>query len=105
MRDGPISITSDLPPLLCVTEGSELSLSVHASGGTPNEPLQYRWSRNGAVVDGQTSNLLRIASAAGDYFVEVWCQLQPTPVKSSVAKVRIVSSVMDKSEQDPSRAR
>jgi GTPase SAR1 family protein len=100
LQDGPIAITSDLPPLLCVAERSELSLTVRVSGGTPSEPLQYRWSRNGAVVDGETSNTLRIAhaarSAAGEYCVEVYCQSQPTPVKSSVAKVRIVSSVMDK---------
>jgi hypothetical protein len=99
--DGPIAITRDLPLLpLCVAEGSELSLSVRVSGGTPNEPLQYRWSRDGAVVDGQTSNTLRIArassSAFGEYYVEVSCQSQPTPVKSIVAKVRIVSSVTDK---------
>jgi hypothetical protein len=100
VRDGPIAITSDLPPLLCVAEGLELSLSIRVSGGTPKEPLQYRWSRNGAVVDGQTSNTLRIAraarSAAGEYCVEVSCRSQPTPVKSSASKVRIVSSVMDK---------
>jgi hypothetical protein len=65
LRDGPIAITRDLPLLpLCVAEGSELSLSVRVSGGTPNEPLQYRWRSNGAVVDGQTSNALRIARAA-----------------------------------------
>jgi hypothetical protein len=100
VRDGPIVITTDLPPLLCVAEGSELSLTVLVSGGTPNEPLQYRWSRNGAVLDGRVSNTLRIAragrSAAGEYSVEVSCQSQPTPVKSIAAQVRVVSSVMDK---------
>jgi hypothetical protein len=51
-------------------------------------------------VDGQACNTLRIAraarSAAGEYCVEVSCQSQPTPVKSSASKVRVVSSVMDK---------
>ena len=70
VRDGPIAIASDLPPLLCVAEGSELSLSVLVSGGTPNEPLQYRWRRNGAVVDGQTASTLRIARAARSAAVE-----------------------------------
>ncbi len=88
----PIAIASDLPPLLCVAEGSELSLTVLVSGGAPNEPLQYRWSCNSAVMGGQTANTMRIAraarSAAGEYCVEVSCQSQPTPVKSSAAKVR-----------------
>ena len=101
VRDGPIVITTDLPPLLCVAEMSELSLTVRVSGGTPNEPRQYRWRRNGAVVGGGTSKrTLRLAraarSAAGEYYVEVSCQSQPTPVKSIVAKVRIVSSLTDK---------
>jgi hypothetical protein len=100
LPDGPIEITRDLPPFRCVDEGSELSLSVDISGGTPNEPLEYQWSRDGVVVDGQVSSNLRIAHATstttGGYRVEVWCQSQPTKVASSVAKVRIVSSVMER---------
>ena len=104
MRVGPIVVTTDLPPLLCVAEDSQLALSFRVSGGTPNQPLQYRWFHNGAIVGYQTSDTLRIArsnfSAAGQYYVEVWCHSQSTAVntavKSSVVKVRVVRSVMDK---------
>jgi hypothetical protein len=94
----PIAYTSDLPQFLYVIEGSDLSLSVGVTGGTPDRPLHYRWRHNGAVMDGEASSILCIPNtdsrAAGDYFVEVFCESQPTPVNSSVTEVRIVSSIM-----------
>jgi GTPase SAR1 family protein len=97
-QGGPIIVTSDLPELRCVEEGSVLSLLVRVSGGTPNEPLQYLWSCDGDVVDGQASNELRIGRAdsswhAGRYQVEIWCASQPTRVRSSVVEVMIVPSI------------
>ena len=94
----PIAYTSDLPPFMYVIEGSDLSLSVGVTGGTPDRPLHYRWRHNGVVMDGETSSIVCIPSAdsraAGDYFVEVFCESQPTPVNSSVTEVRIVPSIM-----------
>ena len=73
-------------------------MSVLASGGTAGEPLQYRWSRDGTVLEGRASSTLCIThaprTAAGEYCAEVWCQSQPRPVRSRMSKVRIAPSTM-----------
>ena len=67
------------PPLIfvqpvsqTVTQGSNLTFSVAASGG---EPLSYQWSFSGTNLPGATAALLTLtnvtADQAGDYFVTI----------------------------------
>ncbi|MBN1602805.1 MAG: immunoglobulin domain-containing protein [Chitinispirillaceae bacterium] len=84
-------ITKDLEPVLVITEGQPLTLSVTATG-TPE--CTYQWKKNDTEIEGATSNVFEINPAyqsnSGVYMVVVRNGVRTITSKQS--KVEVVPS-------------
>lgn len=56
------TISVDLPPTATIDEGETLTLEVTAQG----YPLNYRWSKNGIEIDGETNSSLVVSLSEGE---------------------------------------
>lgn len=85
------------PATQSVVEGSDVTLTVVASGGTAL--LSYQWRKNGVNIDGATSATLELpstaVSASGNYDVVVTNQLgsvTSNPATVTVAAIPVISA-------------
>jgi alpha-tubulin suppressor-like RCC1 family protein len=100
VASNPVTLTVSAAPAIVVqpvsqtvVAGDSLTLAVSATGGN----LKYQWKRNGADIEGATSNVYRLAAAAaGDdnasFTVAVSNGLGA--VTSSAAVVRVVAGAV-----------
>eukprot|EP01045_Picozoa_sp_COSAG04_P018856 COSAG04_NODE_1779_length_5595_cov_1.888464_4_plen_1114_part_00 len=88
-----ISFAKEPPEELFVDEGGSVQAEAVASGGYPDEPLQYEWFHESKSLETQRTGVLRLVDASaesgGTYVVAVWCESQPDRKRSRAVKLTV----------------